>query len=59
MTMSQEAKDGTCKALEGKTIKTMVWQPHRMAEIGCAGYWVMTFTDGSEICFNLMMAELV
>lgn len=56
MPMSQQAKDATCAAVVGKTIKSMEWSPPD--QIG-DGYWVVTFTDGSEICFNRMMAEVV
>jgi len=38
----------------GKTIKTLEWSSD---EDGSNGYWVMTFTDDSEISFRLM-AEL-
>lgn len=51
--MSQQAKDSTCVAMIGKTVESMVWEPRD------GGYWVLTFTDGSEICFNRMMGEIV
>lgn len=35
----------------GRVIKSLEWEPED-------GYWVMTFTDDSEICFRLM-AELI
>lgn len=52
MSMSEEAKASTCEAIKGKTVASMVWEPDG------GGYWVMTFTDDSEICFNRMMGEL-
>lgn len=55
MTMSQKAKDGACKAIEGKTIESMKLSPMSKES---HGYWIITFTDGSEICFDRMMAEL-
>lgn len=36
----------------GKTVESLEWEPDQ------GGYWVMTFTDGSEISFRFM-AELV
>lgn len=53
--MSQAARDATCKALVGKTIKSMEW----CSDDGFGGYWVITFTDDSEISFNRLMAEVV
>jgi hypothetical protein len=41
-TMSAEAK--------GKTVESLYWDDE-------GDYWVMTFTDGAEICFRFM-AEL-
>jgi hypothetical protein len=38
--------------VSGKTIAWMEWTD------ADEGYWVMTFTDGSELCVRLM-AELV
>lgn len=38
---------------KGKTIESMEWEPEGPG----GGYWVMTFTDGSEISVRLM-AEL-
>jgi hypothetical protein len=35
----------------GRVIKSLEWESED-------GYWVMTFTDDSEICFRLM-AELI
>lgn len=36
----------------GKRIKTLEWCPHD------GGYWVLTFTDASEISFSRTMAEI-
>jgi hypothetical protein len=36
----------------GKTVESLEW------ESADGGYWVMTFTDGSEISFRFM-AELI
>lgn len=55
MTMSQDAKDRTAKALVGKTIKSVEWSSD---SDGSNGYWVMTFDDDSEICWNRMQAEV-
>lgn len=52
--MSQDAKDRTCAALAGKTIKSVRWEPAD----GGGGYYVMTFSDDSEICWNRMQAEV-
>lgn len=40
---------------KGKVIESCEWSP---ADKSGPGYWVMTFTDGTEICFRFM-AELV
>lgn len=53
--MTQQAKERTVESIKGKTIDSMEWQP---PEGGCDGYWVIAFTDGSEISFNRMMAEI-
>lgn len=53
--MSQDAKNRTCESLKGMTIDSMVWSP---PDENGDGHWVMTFTNGSEICFSRMMAEL-
>ena len=42
-------------ALRGKTIAALEWSAEAD---GSDGYWVMTFTDGSETCFSRTMAEL-
>lgn len=54
--MSQQAKDATCKAIVGKIVESMEWSP---SDGNGGGYWVITFSDSSEICFNRMMAEVV
>jgi hypothetical protein len=54
--MTQEAKARTCKNIKGKTVDSLVWQP---PQDGDDGYWVLNFTDDSEICFNRLMAECV
>lgn len=38
----------------GKVIASLEWSA---GEDGEDGYWVMTFTDGTEICFDRTMAE--
>lgn len=47
---SKEWRDMVGKHADGRRIKTLRWS--------AAGYWVLTFEDGSEICFNLTMAEV-
>ena len=39
----------------GKTVRSLEWSE---SDDGGDGYWVMTFTDDTEICFSRMMAEL-
>jgi hypothetical protein len=31
----------------GRTIQSLIWEPK-------GRYWVMTFTDGAELCLRLM-----
>lgn len=40
---------------KGKTIESLEWSEE---PDGGDGYWVMTFTDGSEITWSLSMAEV-
>ncbi len=50
MTDNQRAQ--LCKDIAGKKIKSLYW------EKADGGYWIMTFTDDSEICWNRTMAEI-
>lgn len=52
MRYSDEQRKRISDESKGKTIETMGWEPDD------GGYWVITFTDGSELSVRLM-AELV
>lgn len=45
----------TCEAVAGKTVASMALSPE---DSSGPSYWVVTFTDGSEICFDRLMAEV-
>jgi len=44
-------RERVSKDAAGKTIESLTWEPE--GDHG-HGYWVMTFTDGTEICVRLM-----
>jgi len=48
---SKEQRTQISEEAKGKIIESLEYDEE-------GGYWVMTFTDGSEICFRFM-AELV
>jgi hypothetical protein len=52
---TEEQRKAISEECKGKIVKSLEWSPSDKNDIG---YWVMTFTDGSEVCFRLM-AELV
>lgn len=52
MTYTQEQRGQITAQATGKTVESLEW------EDDAGGYWVMTFTDGSEMSFRFM-AELV
>jgi hypothetical protein len=56
MTYTERQRHEISKEAEGKTIHSLEWCLDEDMEGG--GYWVMTFTDESEISFRFM-AELV
>lgn len=51
MRYTEEQKKQITADAAGKTVESLEW------EEDCGGYWVMTFTDDSEISFRFM-AEL-
>jgi hypothetical protein len=54
MTYTQEQRERLSREAAGKTVESLEWSP---PDASGGGYWVMTFTDGSEVSFRLM-AEL-
>jgi hypothetical protein len=45
------------RTAEGKTVRSLEWVPPAVSTLdGCSdpGYWVMTFTDSTEITFRFM-----
>jgi len=53
MTYSEAQRKQIGEEAVGKMIASLEW----VDDEDTGGYWVMTFTDGSEICLRLM-AEL-
>jgi len=53
--ITDEWRASLSAAVQGKTIQSLEWSAEAD---GSDGYWVMTFTDGSEVCFARTMAEL-
>lgn len=51
--MTPEERERLSAAVAGKTVASLEWED----EADPRPYWVMTFDDGSEICF-VDMAEL-
>lgn len=45
--IAEEQRRQTSKQAKGKTIESMEWEPED-------SYWVITFTDNSEMCVRLM-----
>ena len=54
MIYSAEQRRQIAEQAAGKTVESLEWSAE---PDGSDGYWVMTFTHGSEICFRFM-AEL-
>ena len=50
MKYTEEQRRQISQQARGKTVESLEWEQE--------GYWVMTFTDGSEISFRFM-AELI
>ncbi len=55
MIYNEQQREAQKKTIEGKTIQSLEYEE---ADDTTPSYWVMTFTDGSEIAFRLM-AELM
>ena len=51
MIYTDEMRTRMAEDVKGKVVKSLEWDKED-------GYWVMEFTDGTELCFR-MMAELV
>lgn len=58
MQYDQKQREQISAEAKGKTVQTLEWSEEKNDGEGVGGYWVITFTDGSEISFRLM-AELV
>ncbi len=54
--LDEEQRRRVSEDAKGKVVESLEWCADDDFRNG--GYWVMTFTDGSEICFRFM-AELV
>lgn len=52
MIYSEDQRRRISEDAKGKTVESLAW------EAADGGYWVMAFTDGTEISFRFM-AELV
>ena len=54
--MTAEVKKEMCESIKGRVVESL--EESIDPATGKPEYWVMTFADGSEICFRFM-SELV
>lgn len=52
MDLTDEQRAEISREAKGRTIETLEYEP---PGDDLPGYWVMTFTDGTEISFRLML----
>jgi hypothetical protein len=57
MIYSKDMRERISVESKGKVVESLEWEEWDRAGVG-GGYWVMTFTDGTEFSFRFM-AEIV